>query len=926
MNVLDSIAPQIFPSILRGLKDPVEKVREKCVGLLQQYVSVLGRDASTSSRLIPVLKTLVPSLVQIAGAGSGEEPSEEIRLEVLRLVSEIVKFARGAIASYADELTNILTFSVNDQYHEVKKTVHGAVRELVKALSFGNRETSNSALLKHQAGKILASLLPDAQHRHSEVRKTCLRAVSSVTPFCTSTEISEILTPGIRCMCFDRTPGVRSAFHTELKQWMVMGGGMDGSGERNGLDENENAETDVAMSDAEGTEGNNDNNSSEQCLLPHAVNLLPMLLTGIADEVEANAQNALRLVEEVGAANDEALRKRFGDAILLEANSSSEESDIASAARQLLPFPFSGPENFPTNASRRLIRSSLPTLLPHAISETREWTSVRRNVGAGLLGTVSVFGRSSICESTFLPKIIHALEDAVVDEDTDTAERIILCAKIIGAYSHNANTTWIPILQDSITGDGFKVSDGKRAASLVILAAIVFGSSRFTLDGESVLKLSQALSHGTVLGCDHTAVRAQCLTATVNLIKVAAQSGALKDSDSVDSQSGKNASSANLFRVLLQMRAAESPEASDTGASSGDGSIAPGALPPKGASQAAHAMESLAVACGFESVDELYKRHADEALKNALSESKNWTSPNPSQRTFCAFVLDAPCSVFDTDTAVCSKAVQVFESVSHQANDPVVRVALLRTLDAAFEDDGEDIPEIDSKMNRGAALVGGDDARAVALIRNVVLESLVWKAGATAAAARYAAIVCLGTMLRGSLGNNSQTTNALPITQSALFAVMKENNSSLLPSIFSAMEEDYYAETRRAACYALRGVLATVGIPIGDERRRSIYPELLKRMDDSRDDIRIAASKCVETFFERCVSPDWDSTNCLYLLKPFVVHMDDGDEGVRDAVLRAVLAAAKVKPEVVVEVLTPALEQHRCVAHVQKGLEAARGK
>jgi dynein assembly factor 5 len=282
--------------------------------------------------------------------------------------------------------------------------------------------------------------------------------------------------------------------------------------------------------------------------------------------------------------------------------------------------------------------------------------------------------------------------------------------------------------------------------------------------------------------------------------------------------------------------------------------------------------------------------------------------------------------VFDTDTAVCSKAVQVFESVSHQANDPVVRVALLRTLDAAFEDDGEDIPEIDSKMNRGAALVGGDDARAVALIRNVVLESLVWKAGATAAAARYAAIVCLGTMLRGSLGNNSQTTNALPITQSALFAVMKENNSSLLPSIFSAMEEDYYAETRRAACYALRGVLATVGIPIGDERRRSIYPELLKRMDDSRDDIRIAASKCVETFFERCVSPDWDSTNCLYLLKPFVVHMDDGDEGVRDAVLRAVLAAAKVKPEVVVEVLTPALEQHRCVAHVQKGLEAARGK
>ena len=34
------------------------------------------------------------------------------------------------------------------------------------------------------------------------------------------------------------------------------------------------------------------------------------------------------------------------------------------------------------------------------------------------------------------------------------------------------------------------------------------------------------------------------------------------------------------------------------------------------------------------------------------------------------------------------------------------------------------------------------------------------------------------------------------------------------------MEEDYYADTRLAACYALDGILATIGVDL-DERRRA---------------------------------------------------------------------------------------------------------
>ena len=51
-----------------------------------------------------------------------------------------------------------------------------------------------------------------------------------------------------------------------------------------------------------------------------------------------------------------------------------------------------------------------------------------------------------------------------------------------------------------------------------------------------------------------------------------------------------------------------------------------------------------------------------------------------------------------------------------------------------------------------------------------------------------------------------------------------------------------------------------------DEQRRAVYPNLLKRMDDSRNEIRIAACSAVAAFFE--AMPDsYDETNTGYLLK-----------------------------------------------------------
>ena len=963
---LVALAPSVIPAVARGATDSAEKVRESCFALVAQYV------ARCAGALGPVLKTLVPALTRAMGAGSEEEPSEEIRLARATLVGEICACSKDSdvLASFADEMADVIASATRDPFHDVKKATHRAVEAFVEGLTLEGNESDGtthgnesgnesgkpvnvknvnvnaSAALKKHARALCAAVLPDARHRHSQTRLSCLRAVSSLVPFLSVADMEELVAPGLQPMCADRTPGVRLALHEALARWMVADRTSDAGNASSATLRDSDVENglDVAMRDAEA----NAVSSPPACALALVPCLLPMLLTGVADETDANAANAARLVEAAGAANDGAVNAvnandAKGDDFSLKKK--VEEAFANDAASASLPHPFD--IAVPGAASRRLVASQLPTLFPLAIRETREWTAARRNAGARLLGTALVYAGDETASSPFLPKIVGALIDAVTDDDKDTAERVLVAARALGAFAPRPETSWIPLLADALAGDAATTTPTRRAAALVTAAAAIRATPPARVTAAACRALADALASAHVLGSfDDAAVRAQCLSAAANLVDVAGRAGALKDAGASDA-AAKEGASASLFRVLLQTRAAESPEggAGETGVREAGHagpatSTAPGALPPRERSASVSAMAALARARGFERVDALYLAHARDALASALSDAEiAWDAPNPSQRAFCAFFLDAPVSVF-AEAAVADKTLAVFATAGERTRDPALRAAMLRAMDAAFE---EPPPEPESpndfQTNRGGALVGGLETRAVAILETVVFESLVWRAGATEAAARYAAVVCLGTMLRRSLfasresrvGKNTNASSKddaswkappLLISRKALGAVLRRD--LVLAPVFSAMEEDYYADTRLAACYALDGILATIGVDLGDERRRAAYPEILKRMDDSRDDVRVAAARCARRFFSDACPTDWDETNCLYFLKPFVVHMDDANERVCDAALDATLAAAAVKPNAVVEALAPARETHRRVGHVERALDAAR--
>lgn len=83
----------------------------------------------------------------------------------------------------------------------------------------------------------------------------------------------------------------------------------------------------------------------------------------------------------------------------------------------------------------------------------------------------------------------------------------------------------------------------------------------------------------------------------------------------------------------------------------------------------------------------------------------------------------------------------------------------------------------------------------------------------------------------------------------------------LLPLIFQSMDEDWYQDTRKLGCCTLAALLKLAGGSLTDDARRQIYPELVKRMDDSSNEVRISAAGAIQAFACDAMPPAYCDTN-----------------------------------------------------------------
>ncbi|KAJ8346050.1 hypothetical protein SKAU_G00302430 [Synaphobranchus kaupii] len=193
-------------------------------------------------------------------------------------------------------------------------------------------------------------------------------------------------------------------------------------------------------------------------------------------------------------------------------------------------------------------------------------------------------------------------------------------------------------------------------------------------------------------------------------------------------------------------------------------------------------------------------------------------------------------------------------------------------------------------------------------LKELLLPNLEWQAGRTAAAIRTTALTCLYALLQGGA-----------IAAQQLLGVQAQ----LTPRVLAALDEDSQT-SRLLACRSLLTLLRLIGPDLHPDSLNTIYPELLKRADDSSKEVRMAALCALRCWFS-CVGESYDRhTYCSHLqllFQQLLLHMDDPESSVQDHVLDVLKAGSSVYPELLRQEVEAARDKQRNPFHCDQLLQ-----
>ena len=82
--------------------------------------------------------------------------------------------------------------------------------------------------------------------------------------------------------------------------------------------------------------------------------------------------------------------------------------------------------------------------------------------------------------------------------------------------------------------------------------------------------------------------------------------------------------------------------------------------------------------------------------------------------------------------------------------------------------------------------------------------------------------------------------------------------------------------------------------PGSSEPVHELYPSLLKRLDDSSDDVRYAICRTLKAFLGAAPPDAFSGTTLDYTLDQLLLHLDDSDPAMQDLVFKVLTAALAV--------------------------------
>ncbi|XP_005100812.1 dynein assembly factor 5, axonemal [Aplysia californica] len=199
---------------------------------------------------------------------------------------------------------------------------------------------------------------------------------------------------------------------------------------------------------------------------------------------------------------------------------------------------------------------------------------------------------------------------------------------------------------------------------------------------------------------------------------------------------------------------------------------------------------------------------------------------------------------------------------------------------------------------------------AVTVLTDVILPNCVWSAGRTAGAIRTTAVSCLWALLQSGA-----------LTKEKMEPVIE----SVITQVISLLEDDN-TSTRLLGCRVMTRIFDLMGSSLSMDRLHNMYPELLKRLDDSSDEIRLMMTKTLLAYLD-CFEGGYDVS--LYrahleaIYRGLLVHLDDPEGKIQEAVLAVLKRASELAPEMLIREVESVKHKHRSTTYCDKLIEHA---
>ncbi|XP_052409309.1 dynein axonemal assembly factor 5 [Carassius gibelio] len=282
--------------------------------------------------------------------------------------------------------------------------------------------------------------------------------------------------------------------------------------------------------------------------------------------------------------------------------------------------------------------------------------------------------------------------------------------------------------------------------------------------------------------------------------------------------------------------------------------------------KAEECVRCLCEAQGLSGACELYRQHMADLLQWLSDSHHTWTSYSIQKTQLEIIAVQSGPVVGEFLPAL----LPVLRSCLEPSRDPEMRLHIFTMLSKLLLDACN---TLDSQ--------GGFAEYMEMVLQDLLLPNLVWRSGRSAAAVRTAALSCLLAVLHGA---------AFPAER------VLSVEETLATQLISALEEDSKL-ARLLACRSLHSLLRLTAQQLSADSLNKIYPELLKRVDDSSEDVRVEALKSLSTWFSS-VGKNYDTQSCRphleFLFQQLLLYMDDPDTKIQDSVLEVLKEASEV--------------------------------